>query len=209
MASQDTAPTLEPGVHSAARMQLRRWAPRTLIIVVVVLIAAGAFAAGGVWWGKAQVPAPATASATPSESPRPAIDMPGSIMIRTLLQRAAAGDASYKAYLNLSTGIVFTPLDASSVSWDRRGKDGSASVSFASLTDKQWASLLESLTVGGTVVPQTLQVTKVTTDDPDSKAWGFEFTMRTTAGKTLTGRALGRGSATQGYVERLSYGVDG
>lgn len=113
----------------------------------------------------------------------------------------------------------YTPMGPQDPHWDRRDSGGAVGYTFGFPENAPGddAKVLACLTRAGTVIPDSLRVTRVR-EDPDDPGEGddgfsFDFTVQLTDGTVLDGFALGTADhdkdgdgKTYNHVSRLTYG---
>lgn len=142
----------------------------------------------------------------------------------TLLRNAATpGTGAWKEQLPGTPdnwySFSYTPMGPGDPDWDRRDKDGSVGYTFGLPSNGPGndALVLKCITRDGTVVPDSLRVTRVREDpdnpDEDDPGFSFDFTVELTDGTVLDGFALGKADydrdgdgKTYNHVSRITYG---
>lgn len=174
----------------------------------IVLLAAGVMtltACGGGSDSKGSPSGDEEASTSPYHS------APWRLQVVHFLQAAShPGSGKYRAWTEHGSDFIYTPKSSGDPGWKDRTYDGTASVYLNELSAPQKKAVLDSVTHKGSVIPSTLEVTKAKgKPDQESDDYSFQFKVKTTKGKWLTGMALGSDGhkVKSGQVDRLSYDV--
>ncbi|WP_431783881.1 hypothetical protein [Streptomyces chumphonensis] len=188
--------------------RLRTAGTTTALLALLALsgCADGGGPGGGNPDGRGPVP-----SASPSTG-RPYDDAYYRLQVVAFLDSLAAPEnGGYRAWLRddpaYLDSFVYTPRDARDPDGDERGEDGAVSVVPNRFTPDERTAFFAALTRDGTVVPDSLAVTRPWNPGPSDSDYTFTFTVRTTDGRELTGTAGGAHSGTpeEGAITRLTY----
>lgn len=176
----------------------------------VVLLAAGAMALSACGSGDNSKASSSSGEGKSSPS-TPYHSAPWRLQVVNFLKAARhPQDEKYKALTDESSNFIYTPRGPDEPGWKDRNYQGFVSVYFNELKAAEKKQVLDSVTRDGTVIPSTLEVTKVKGRPHGSTdRYSFLFKMKTTKGKWLTGMALGMDGKKSGSgdVGRVTYDV--